>query len=404
MKIELLEYLNKLDWYLIIIFILAIILPLAFLKIIHPILKKLIERKSKKLFKNLVELKFFYTLSFIISPVVIILNFNNIDFSESNLKEIFLLLKKISSIWIVVSLSILIGKFLKAISNTYKKNDFFVKYPINSYFQLINLLVIIISAILAICFALNLSPWGILSGVGALGAILLLVFKDTILGLVASIQVYSGNLLKEGDWIELKALDIDGEVLEVGLHRVKVKAWDNTITTFPTSKFLDLTFKNWRGMKDSGGRRIKRKIYITLSSIKFMNERLFEKLNNLTLLEDYLKNKNLELEKINIKRKNGTVNRRTLTNIGCFRIYLKKYLEAHPLLNKKMTLLVRQMPINQYGLPIEIYTFTKTTDWNEYEDIQSDIFDHILASADYFGIELYQEPSSTDIKEKLSGL
>ncbi len=404
MKIELLEYLNKLDWYLIIIFILAIILPLAFLKIIHPILKKLIERKSKKLFKNLVELKFFYTLSFIISPVVIILNFNNIDFSESNLKEIFLLLKKISSIWIVVSLSILIGKFLKAISNTYKKNDFFVKYPINSYFQLINLLVIIVSAILAICFALNLSPWGILSGVGALGAILLLVFKDTILGLVASIQVYSGNLLKEGDWIELKALDIDGEVLEVGLHRVKVKAWDNTITTFPTSKFLDLTFKNWRGMKDSGGRRIKRKIYITLSSIKFMDERLFEKLNNLTLLEDYLKNKNLELEKINIKRKNGTVNRRTLTNIGCFRIYLKKYLEVHPLLNKKMTLLVRQMPINQYGLPIEIYTFTKTTDWNEYEDIQSDIFDHILASADYFGIELYQEPSSTDIKEKLSGL
>ena len=404
MKIELLEYLNKLDWYLIIIFILAIILPLAFLKIIHPILKKLIERKSKKLFKNLVELKFFYTLSFIISPVVIILNFNNIDFSESNLKEIFLLLKKISSIWIVVSLSILIGKFLKAISNTYKKNDFFVKYPINSYFQLINLLVIIVSAILAICFALNLSPWGILSGVGALGAILLLVFKDTILGLVASIQVYSGNLLKEGDWIELKALDIDGEVLEVGLHRVKVKAWDNTITTFPTSKFLDLTFKNWRGMKDSGGRRIKRKIYITLSSINFMDERLFEKLNNLTLLEDYLKNKNLELEKINIKRKNGIVNRRTLTNIGCFRIYLKKYLEAHPLLNKKMTLLVRQMPINQYGLPIEIYTFTKTTDWNEYEDIQSDIFDHILASAGYFGIELYQEPSSTDIKEKLSGL
>jgi miniconductance mechanosensitive channel len=268
----------------------------------------------------------------------------------------------------------------------------------------VKLVIVVISVILAICIAFNLSPWGILSGVGALGAILLLVFKDTILGLVASIQVYGGNLLKEGDWIELKALDIDGEVMEVGLHRVKVKAWDNTIATFPTSKFLELTFKNWRGMKESGGRRIKRKIILTMSSIKFVDSLLKNKLEKLTLLESYLKEKEIELENENKKRKVGDINRRTLTNIGCFRIYTKKYLENHPYVNKKMTLLVRQLPINQFGLPIEIYTFTSTTDWNAYEDIQSDIFDHIIASTKYFDLDVYQEPSSIDIKSKLSEL
>ena len=145
--------------------------------------------------------------------------------------------------------------------------------------QLIKLIIAIVSIVLAICYLLNTSPWGILSGIGALGAILLLVFKDTILGLVASIQVYSGNLIKEGDWIELKNLDIDGEVLEVGLHRVKVKAWDNSVTTFPTAKFLELTFKNWRNMQESGGRRIKRNIIIKVSSIKFLNDQLLKKIS-----------------------------------------------------------------------------------------------------------------------------
>jgi len=262
----------------------------------------------------------------------------------------------------------------------------------------LKLIIIIITSILTICLALNLSPWGILSGVGALGAILLLVFKDTILGLIASIQVYGGKLLQEGDWIELKDLNIDGEVMEVGLHRVKVKAWDNTITTFPTAKFLELTFKNWRGMQDSGGRRIKRKIIIALPTVQFVNDTLLKKLSNLELLVDYLNQKKLELNQANISKKEGDINKRTLTNIGCFRMYIRNYLEKHPHLRKDMTMLVRQLPINQYGLPIEIYAFTNTTKWSEYEDIQSDIFDHILASIHYFQLEAYQEPSSNDLK------
>ena len=192
--------------------------------------------------------------------------------------------------------------------------------------------------------------------------------------------------------------------MEVGLHRVKVKAWDNTITTFPTAKFLEYTFKNWRGMQDSGGRRIKRKIILSLASIKFVNEKFLKKLSHLVLLEDYLKRKSIELDDANAFLKKGDVNRRTLTNLGCFRIYIKNYLDNHPKIRKDMTLLVRQLPLNQYGLPIEIYAFTNTTRWKEYEDIQSDIFDHILASIHYFELEAYQEPSSKDLKSLLTHL
>ena len=222
---------------------LAILLPLLFLKFIHPTLKRIIENRNKNLFKNLVKLRFFYTLGYILSPLVLLLAINNSSLVVNDLQKFTYIIKKISGIWIIISLSILINKLLTALNATYKKNEFFVKYPVNSYLQLIKLIIVIITAIFSICYALNLSPWGILSGVGALGAILLLVFKDTILGLIASIQVYGGKLLQEGDWIELKDLNIDGEVMEVGLHRVKVKAWDNTITTFPQQSFLNIPLR-----------------------------------------------------------------------------------------------------------------------------------------------------------------
>ena len=192
--------------------------------------------------------------------------------------------------------------------------------------------------------------------------------------------------------------------MEVGLHRVKVKAWDNTITTFPTAKFLEYTFKNWRGMQESGGRRIKRRIILSISSIKFIDENFLKELSHLVLLKDYLKNKNIELKEANASLGNEDINRRSLTNLGCFRIYINNYLEKHPKIRQDMTLLVRQLPINQYGLPIEVYAFTNTTKWKEYEDIQSDIFDHILASIHHFQLEAYQEPSSKDLKLLLSNL
>ena len=373
--------------------------PLVFIKLVLPYIRKVIQKKNKLLFKRFIEVKLFFSFGFILPPLLIYIVLSNLAISEKELlyKEL-IYIRKAAGFLIIVFTPILFNKIISAINLTYKKKEFFVKYPVNSYLQLLKLLIFIISIILAICYLLNLSPWGILSGIGALGAILLLVFKDTILGLIASIQVYGGKLLQEGDWIELNDLNIDGEVMEVGLHRVKVKAWDNTITTFPTAKFLELTFKNWRGMQDSGGRRIKRKIIIALPTVQFVNDTLLKKLSNLELLEDYLNKKKLELKQANISKKEGDINRRTLTNIGCFRMYIRRYLEKHPHLRNDMTMLVRQLPINQYGLPIEIYAFTNTTKWSEYEDIQSDIFDHILASIHYFQLEAYQEPSSNDLK------
>ena len=181
------------------------------------------------------------------------------------------------------------------------------------------------------------------------------------------------------------------------MHRVKVKAWDNAVTTFPTSKFLELTFKNWRNMTESGGRRIKRTIIIKASSIKFVDDSLLRKMSEIKILKKYIDEKTIEIKNDNKKISTGEANKRKLTNIGCFRIYIYKYLESHPFINNNMTLLVRQLPINQYGLPLEIYTFTSTTNWKEYENIQSDIFDHLLASIKYFDLIVYQYPSSNDV-------
>ena len=386
-------------WYLFLTLFIAILSPLLFIKLFLPHIRNFFSRRNKQLFKRFIEVKLFYSVSFIFPPLIIYLVLSNysIDTQNSIYNEL-IYLKRIAGFLIIIATPFLFNKVITAINLTFRKKEFFIKYPVNSYLQLFKLLVFIISFILAICYLLSISPWGILSGIGALGAILLLVFKDTILGLVASIQVYGGGLVKEGDWIELKALDIDGEVMEVGLHRVKVKAWDNSVTTFPTSKFLELTFKNWRNMTESGGRRIKRKIIIKTSSIKFVDDKLFNQLSKIPLISQYLKEKSREIEKNNKLHKNKAPRvSRKMTNIGCFRAYIYKYLENHKNINNKMTLLVRQLPTNEYGLPIEIYTFTNTTNWKEYENIQSDIFDHLFASISNFELTVFQFPSTKDI-------
>ena len=388
---------------LLIVLFLSFTAPFVFIKIVLPKIRKLLNKRNKKIFSNLINVKFFYALSFLLTPLIIFLSLKNIDITKyENINKFLLILMRVSGFVIIIYLPFLMNKFITALSLSFKNHNFFIRYPINTYLQLFKLTVFIVSVILAICYLLNTSPWGVLSGIGALGAILLLVFKDTILGLVASIQVYGGNLINEGDWIELKNLDIDGEVLEVGLHRVKVKAWDNSITTFPTSKLLDLTFKNWRNMKESGGRRIKREILIKTSSVKFVDDNLLNNLSKIEILKTFIREKTTEIEKENNINKGDNYVKRKLTNVGCFRIYIKKYLESSQNINKNMTLMVRQKPLNQFGLPLEIYAFTNTTVWQDYENIQSDIFDHILASTKLFDLSVYQSPSSYDINNFLT--
>ena len=393
----LISYIN-----LLVIFFVSVIAPFIFIKLVLPKIRTALNNKNKKIFSNLIKVKFFYSVSLIFPALIILFALKNIDITQyENILKFLLILQRIAGFIIIIYSPVLINKFLSALSLSFKSTVFFIRYPINTYIQLIKLIIAIVSIVLAICYLLNTSPWGVLSGIGALGAILLLVFKDTILGLVASIQVYSGNLIKEGDWIELKSLGIDGEVLEVGLHRVKVKAWDNSITTFPTAKFLELTFKNWRNMTESGGRRIKRNIIIKTSSIKFLDSNLMKKVSSIELIREYIKDKVAQISKENKSNKNKTTPRQ-LTNIGCFRAYVKKYLENNKNINKNMTLMVRQRDLNQFGLPLEIYAFTSTTNWNDYENIQSDIFDHILASVELFELSVYQSPSSQDINKALS--
>jgi miniconductance mechanosensitive channel len=242
----------------------------------------------------------------------------------------------------------------------------------------------------------------LLSGVGAMTAVLLLVFKDTILGLVASIQLSANDMVRVGDWIEMPACGADGDVIEVALHTVKVQNWDKTITTIPTYRLIADSFKNWRGMSEAGGRRIKRSIHIDQQSIRFLTDDEITKLKRFALLREHFESKRRELDEASGQLGDAAhevVNRRRLTNIGVFRAYVRSYLRAHAQVHDAMTLMVRHLEPGPEGLPIQIYCFTKTTEWLPYEDIQSDIFDHLLAILPEFGLRVFQQPAGSDLSE-----
>ena len=230
---------------------------------------------------------------------------------------------------------------------------------------------------------------------------IMLIFKDSILGLVGGIQLSANRMIKVGDWIEMPQRGADGDVLYVGLTTVKVQNWDKTITTIPTYNLITESFKNWRGMSESDGRRIKRAIYIDVNSIRLCNEAMLERFRKIEYISDYI-----ELKQVEIKDWNDThvvdhgevVNSRRLTNVGTFRAYIKSYLRNHPHINQKMTLIVRQLPPCENGLPIEIYCFSSDKNWANYEDIQSDIFDHLLAIAREFDLNVFQNPTGSDVR------
>ena len=245
------------------------------------------------------------------------------------------------------------------------------------------------------------SPVYLLSGIGALTAVLMLVFKDTILSFVATIQINSNDLFKIGDWVDAPQFGADGDVVDIALHTVKIQNWDKTITTIPTHKLIDSSFKNWRGMTDSGGRRIKRAIYIDISTIRFWDKELLRRFQQLDLLQDYLESKLKEVDNSNQTvgaNLDQMVKGRRFTNIGTFRAYIKAFLKNHSDIHDEMTFLIRQLPPGEKGLPMEIYVFTNDTDWVRYESIQSDIFDHLMAIISEFDLKVFQNPSGNDFK------
>jgi miniconductance mechanosensitive channel len=244
--------------------------------------------------------------------------------------------------------------------------------------------------------------WSLFAGLGAISAVLLLVFKDTIMAFVASIQIASYDLVKVGDWIEVPSLGVDGDVMDMALHTIKVRNFDKTITTVPTSKLIEKSFKNWRGMQNTGARRIKRSIHIDISSIHFLSDDALNRFNKFQLISDYLKEKKNEVETFNNNKEidnSELVNGRRLTNVGTFREYIKAYLHNRSDINNGLTFLVRQLSPGADGLPIEIYVFAATTAWVEYEEIQADIFDHIMAVIPEFELKVFQNPTGHDFKK-----
>ncbi|HNW82332.1 MAG TPA: mechanosensitive ion channel [bacterium] len=273
--------------------------------------------------------------------------------------------------------------------------------PIKGLVQVLNIFVFFVGTIVILAVLMGKSPALLLSGLGAMTAILLLIFKDSILGFVAGIQIIANNSIKKGDWITMGKFDADGEVIDIALNVVKIQNWDKTIVYIPTAKFLEESFSNWRGMLESGGRRICRSISIDMSSIHYLSDEEVKGLEKIQLISEYLKNRSLEISKWNEEKKADTfmpVNGRKLTNIGTFREYAKQYLLNHTGLRKDMTLLVRQLAPEATGLPLQIYVFTNTTEWTNYESIQSDIFDHLFASIEFFGLRIFQNPSGNDFQ------
>ncbi len=295
----------------------------------------------------------------------------------------------------------MVNSILYTVEDIYKRSEVSKRKPISGYLSVVRIVMFILAGIFIVSTLTDKSPWGIVSILGGLTAVVLLIFKDTILGFVASLQLVSHDMVRLGDWIEMPKFEADGEVIDVSIHTVKVQNWDMTITTIPTYALVSNAFKNWRGMSQSGGRRIKRALYLDMNSVRFCSPEMLEKFNNFDSLKEYLQKKQAEIDLYNQEHNldnSSAPNGRQQTNIGIFRAYIKNYLINHPKTNENMTLLVRHLPPTAKGLPMEIYLFSSDQAWANYEDIQADIFDHIIAVLPEFGLRVFQEPSGLDLQ------
>jgi miniconductance mechanosensitive channel len=326
------------------------------------------------------------------------------------LTPIFLPAETILSTFLIVlakiALSFQVARSVSAILNVirslYQRKASERYLPLSSTIQVIKLVIYLVATILAISFILDKSPIYLLSGLGALTAVLLLVFQDTIKGLVASIQISANKMVAPGDWIEIPNYGADGDVIDIGLNTVKVKNFDNTVTTVPTYALINGSFRNWRGMLNSGGRRIKRTIILDINSIVFYQNAQIEKLKEISLLKDYLQKKSDEITSSSQANNlpGDNINSRQLTNVGTFRAYMEAYLHNHEKIHHNMTCMVRQLAATEAGLPLEIYCFSNDQNWQNYEGIQADIFDHLFAMIPIFNLRVFQHPTGHDWHNK----
>lgn len=312
------------------------------------------------------------------------------------------LMNTLAAVWLILLAAMVVTATLDALSEIYHSFPIWQQVPIQSFIEVAKLVVYFFTFILIASLLLGESPFKLIAGMGAMTAVLMLVFKDSILGFVAGLQLSLNKVVSLGDWVEIPQHNADGDILEIGLTTVKVRNFDNTVTTVPTQSLINESFKNWRGMQESSGRRIKRSIHIDVNFVQFCDAESLARYSKVDYIKEYISAKKQEVDKYNqqnVSDVQSMVNGRRLTNIGTFRAYIIAYLEHHPNINQQLTLLVRQLAPTDVGIPIEIYTFSSEKDWSKYEAIQADIFDHLFAVAREFDLRIYQRPSGTDIQD-----
>ena len=313
------------------------------------------------------------------------------------------ILRTASSLYILVACYLVFDSVINALQAIYSRTPAGRKINLTTFAQVAKLLAALVAVVLSLAVILGKSPLVLLGGLGVFASVLMLVFKDVILGFVAGIQLATNRMLSLGDWLEMPSYQADGNVELIGLTTVKVRNWDRTVTTIPTYALISDSFKNWQGMSESNGRRIKRSFLIDTNSIRLCDQKMLERFREIEHISEYLDAKEEEIEQSNSKieesRLNNRVNGRRLTNVGTFRAYIERYLKTHPDINQKMTLLVRQLDSEGRGIPIEIYCFSSNKEWNAYESIQADIFDHLYAVAPEFDLRIFQEPTGYDFQQ-----
>lgn len=340
-----------------------------------------------------------------LAPTLVIYNLAHLPFarlSDEAQKQYTQVVQDVVLVLVVFIGLFAINAFLNATLEVINKYEASRKLPVKGFSQVIKIIAAFVGGIFIFSILLDQNPTVFLSGLGAMTAVILLIFKDTILGFVAGIQLSANKMVAVGDWIEMPKYGADGDVIDVALTTVKVQNWDKTITTIPAYALISDSFKNWRGMQESGGRRIKRAVFVDMQTIKFCTEDMLERFAKIRYISEYIQKKKDELARYNDEQKidnSNLVNGRRLTNIGTFRAYITAYLRNHPKIHQDMIFLVRQLEPTAHGLPIEIYVFTNDTAWATYETIQADIFDHILSVVPEFDLRVFQNPSGSDFRQ-----
>ena len=386
----------------VVILAVAILADIITRRIILAGIRRIVLKSKTQIDDILIQRRVFHKIAHIVPGLLI---YFTVGFIFSDYPVLGDIIGRLTLIYIIIVLLLSIDSFINALHQIYLTLPISEGRPIKGYVQVVKIIIYFVAIILIIASLMKESPNKLLTGLGAMAAVLLFVFKDTILGFVASIQLSANKMVVPGDWISMPSHNADGTVLDISLNTVKVQNWDKTIATIPTYALVSESFQNWKGMEESGGRRIKRSISIDMNSVHFVDDEMAEKFKKIQLLKDYVVGREKEILKYNEENKiDGSilVNGRRMTNLGTFRKYVEEYLLKHPKIHNDMTFLVRQLQPDERGLPLEIYVFSNDQAWANYEAIQADIFDHILAVLPEFDLKVFQSPSGRDFQNLAS--